>query len=125
MVSLSGARDAIWSVQQSLISDACGLTRLVVSSRDSAARTYRMNLESMDRTIQSAQAQAVPAQKPEHVMKAHRMPILCMDCCTVPANALTNSSLSKFTDSTAAATEDVVALGSAGVLEHCCLALLN
>lgn len=93
---------------------------MVVSSRDCNARTYMLNLTSLRRD-QPGTHRVTPVA-PEHVLKLHRMPILCMDCCTAPESvAIRKEHTSKSVVGTADASVDVVALGSAGATRTFCL----
>lgn len=129
LVRLSGARAAVWSVMPLSPPTPMGrpltpraLAKLVVSSQDSKARTYQLKLESLERAAYRAQGRMLHVE-PTHVMHAHSMPILCMDCCAITETAVMKA-VRKSSGGAPAATVDVVALGSAGAARpasgYCC-----
>lgn len=100
------------------------LSRVIVASRDSKARTYKLKLDSLERASRSEQGSVVSVKKmkPEHVLNAHRTPILCMDCCTVPEHAVVKAgTIPSLSERAPEATADIVALGSAGAAFCSCL----
>ena len=92
-----------------------GIARLVVSSRDNKARTYQLQLEALERGALRARDAALRVA-PDHVMHAHSMPILCMDCCAVPEHVALSTARTP-SRGAAAATVNVLALGSAGAAQ--------
>jgi WD40 repeat protein len=114
LMSLSGASDAVWGIRTSPVrpntSDpASRMVRVLLFSRDNKVRKYNIKLESLERASHKPHGHALTV-KADHVLNAHRMPILCMDCCTVPEN----SSASGSSVGGHEGCVDIVALGSAG-----------
>jgi hypothetical protein len=104
LLALKGARDAIWSLscfpEGTKPTPLQSAEWLVASSRDKTARVYQLEASVLAQRVCTSYADAqLASTEPVHMLQAHALPILCMDCMTAtchpfwlpPAAATTNA----------------------------------